>query len=277
MFRFRNVVDRARRSRSIASAPQVGACVVGVLLMLASASMAAGQDLPSIVDDQEAQLWIQFNGQAPIARTWSLLFEGQPRWNQDVTHFDQAVLRTGVIKRLTPSIQLSAAYALVPRNTVLGTLWEQQSYEQVLLTLPRLGKWVPQLRLREDQRYLSQWADTSHRLRESLRFVRPLRTHEWTFVVYEEAFVNLDDTARGPSRGLDQLRLYSGLQHPITRDLAVEVGYMCQEMFHLGARPHRRNHNAVVQFQFRPGTFDRPHAAPAVIPIPAVPSQTDTH
>lgn len=247
-----------------------------VLLVLAALPPASwAQERPSVVDDQEAQLWVQFNGQAPLARTWAVLFESQPRWNQDVTHFDQVVLRAGLIKRLTPAIQVSAAYAFVPRHTALGTWWEQQSYEQLLLTLPRLGRWLPQLRLREDQRYLSQWADASHRLRESVRVSRPVPSApSWTMVLYQEAFVNLDDTARGPSRGLDQLRLYGGLQHPLTRDLAVEVGYMCQEMFLLGARPHRRNHNAVVQFQFRPRSFERQSNVPrpTTIPMPANPT-----
>lgn len=253
----------ARTGRGVRTAILLTALSVG------SAEPVSAQTLPVVVDEQDAQLWLQFNSQIPVARTWFLILEGQPRWNQNLTRFDQAVFRTGVIKRLTPSIQLSAAYAFVSRHTVLGTLFEHQSYEQVLFTLPRLGKWVPTLRLREDQRYLAEWGDASHRIRESFRMTRPLPGKPaWTLVVYEESFVNLDDTVRGPARGLDQVRLYSGIQHPITKDLAVEFGYMWQELRQLGARPHRRNHNALVQFQFRPRGPGGHSEAPAM-PTPA--------
>ncbi len=243
------------------------AIVVGVIV----GTPALGQDVPTIFDEQDAQLWIQFNSQVPVARTWTLVFEAQPRWNQNFTHFDQAVLRTGVVRRLSPAVQVGAAYAFIPRNTVIGLVYEQQSYQQVQFLLPRLGTWRPQVRVRQDQRYLAAWGDASHRTRQQVRVTRPLpRRPDVTLVFYEESFVNLDDTVRGPARGIDQFRMYSGLQRPITKDLSVELGYMWQEVFELGARPHRRNHNAMLQFQFRPrglgGPAQTPTPRPMVVP-----------
>lgn len=243
--------------------------LVMLVVCRCAALPAAAQE---IVDDQDAQLWIQFNTQVALSKTWTLLFEGQPRWNQNFTHYDQIVLRTGVNRRLTPSLLVGAAYAVVPRRTIVGAVVEQQSYQQVVVTLPRVGKWSPQFRVREDQRFLSQWGDAAHRVREQFRVTRPLpRVPAWTLVLNEEAFYNLDRTARGPAPGWDQLRVYSGLQRALSRDLAVEVGYMWQEVFRLGVRPHRRNHNAMIQLQYRPrrtgvveppGPFVAPAAAP---------------
>jgi len=231
------------------------------------AAPARAQDAPSIFDEQDAQLWIQFNSQVPVSPRWTLVFEAQPRWNQNFTHFDQAVFRTGGVTRLSSAVQLGAAYAFIPRNTVIGLVYEHQSYQQVQFRLPRLGTWTPQVRVRQDQRYLPAWGDASHRTRQQVRVTRPLpRRPDVTLVLYEESFVNLDDTVRGPARGIDQFRMYSGLQRPITKDLSVELGYMWQEVFELGARPHRRNHNAMLQFQFRPrGGGGR---APAPMPRP---------
>ena len=243
-----------------------------VLVTCALASPAVGQD---IVDPQDAQLWLQWNGQLPIARGWGVVLEGQPRWNQNLSHLDQVTLRGGVQKRVTPALQLSAAYSFVPRNTEPGMLYEHQLYEQAVVTLPRLGRWMPQVRVRQDQRYLAQWGDAAHRTREQIRVTRPLpNTSRWLFVAHQELFLNLDDTERGPAPGIDQHRLFTGVQHPLTRDLAIETGYMWQELFRLGARPARHNHIAVVQFQFRPkGAGSRLSGSPP--PMPTSPALGD--
>lgn len=233
-------------------------------LVSATAGVSRAQD---IVDHQDAQLWLQLNSQIPVAKTWSLILEGQPRWDQNFSKYDQVVLRAGMLKRLTPRIQLSAAYAFVPRYTQIGTVYEHQAYQQAVFVLPRLGKWTPQVRLREDERYLSQWGEAAHRVRGQLRVSRPMpRAPGWTLVVHQELFVNWDSTPRGPSPGLDQHRLFTGVNHPLTRDLAIETGYLWQDLFRLGARPARHNHIAMVQFQFRPrGPGGR---APAPMPVP---------
>ena len=237
-----------------------------------------------IVDDQDAQLWVQFNSQVPVSQRWTLVLEGQPRWNQNFTHYDQIVLRTGVNRRVSPWLQLGAAYAVVPRRTVVGAIVEHQAYQQAVVALPRLGGWTSQLRIREDQRFLRQWGDAAHRVREQIRVTHPLpRASAWTVVINEEAFYNLDRTLRGPAPGWDQLRAYAGLQHAVSRDVAVEVGYMWQEVFRLGLRPHRRNHNAMVQFQYRPrrdGSRATPESAPApamAAPAPATDVGDEPH
>lgn len=241
------------------------ALVVGFLLTPPSYA----QD---IVDEQDTQLWVQVNSQLPVTPRWAVVLEGQPRWNQNFTHYDQIVLRAGVNARVTPTLQVAAAYAVVPRRTVIGSVIEHQAYQQVVVTLPRLGKWSPQLRVREDQRFLDQWGDAAHRVREQLRITRVLpKWPSWTMVLHEEGFYNLDRTERGPAPGWDQLRLYTGLQHAVSRNLAIEVGYMWQEVFRLETRSHRRNHNAMIQFQYRPrrGDASGTSAAPASRAVPS--------
>lgn len=244
-------------------------CLLGTLL-LAGVVLPGPVGAQAIVDQWDAQLWLQLNSQIPVAKTWSLILEGQPRWNENFTRYDQVVLRAGLLKRVTPGIQLSAAYAFVPRHTVIGTLYEHQAYEQALFALPRLGRWAPQLRIREDQRYLGQWGELSHRVREQLRVTHPIPgAPGWTLVLHQELFVNWDSTRLGPARGVDQHRLFTGIQHRLTKDLAIETGYLWQEVFRLGLRPARHNHIALLQLQFRPGSGPRvltstPSVAPGV-------------
>lgn len=243
-------------------------CVCAGVLIACTAGRSAAQ---TVLDQWDAQLWLQWNSQIPVATSWSVLLEGQPRWNQNFTHYDQVVLRAGVLKRLTPTLQVSAAYAFVPRHTTLGTLYEHQAYEQVVFTLPRLGRWAPQVRVREDQRYLAQWGEVAHRMREQFRITRPLPGGPgWTLVLHQELFYNWDHTRLGPSPGIDQHRLFVGLQHPLTRDLGIEAGYMWQDVFQLGLRPERQNHIALVQFQYRPRRPGAP--APPVAPAPVLPA-----
>lgn len=252
---------------------------VAFVVAMASAWPAAvrAQEPPLAItpflDGQDAQLWMQFNTRVPVS-SWALIFEGQPRWNQNLTHFDQILVRAGVSRRVTRALELSAAYAFIPRHTVLGVFYEHQTYEQALVGLPRLGQWTPQLRLRQEQRRLAEWGDTSHRTRAQIRLARPLpRRTDWSVVLYEETLATLDDTRHGPSHGLDQVRFYSGLQHPVTKDLTVEVGYMWQEVLKLGLRPHMRVHNAMVQVQYRPRRAGaRAPGVPLSVATPSLPT-----
>lgn len=160
---------------------------LALMLLLAACLRTTPSYAQDVVDDQDAQLWVQVNAQVPVTRTWAVVLEGQPRWSQNFTHYDQIVLRVGTTVRLTPVIQLGAAYALVPRRTVLGALVEHQSYQQVVVTLPRMGRWSPQFRLREDQRVLDQWGDAAHRVREQFRVTHPVpKAPAWTIVLHEQ-------------------------------------------------------------------------------------------
>lgn len=236
--------------------------LVGILAVCAAPCAARVQD-PS--DAEDAQLWLQMNSQIPVAGSWQLVLEAQPRWDQNASHYEQVVLRAGLQKRLTSGIQLGAAYAVVPRRTSGGTVMGHQAYEQVVVVLPRLGRWTPQLRVREDQQYFSHWGGTAHRIRGQLRLSRSLpRAPRWTLLAHEELLVTWNRTPRGPTPGLDQHRLFAGVNHRLTRDLAVETGYVWQDLFRHEHRPERHNHIAVVQFQFRPAR----RGAPARGPLP---------
>ena len=247
--------------------------LLAIALVVCALATPAGAQ--AIVDQQDAQLWLQMNSQIPVADTWSLVLEGQPRWNQNFSHYDQVVLRAGVLKRVTPKILLGAAYAFVPRHTEIGTVYEHQAYQQAVFLMPSLGRWTPQVRVREDQRYLAQWGETAHRVRGQVRVTRPLpRMSGWTLVVHEEVFVNWDQTPRGPAPGLDQHRLFTGVNHQLTADLAIETGYMWQDLLRLGLRPARHNHIAMVQFQFRPRGLRGRDPVPPFVPMSGSPSST---
>lgn len=268
---FRSVAPRGaavrvtRTRRAIASIVRLAALAIIAAIYPASASAQA------IVDQWDAQLWLQWNSQIPVAETWGLVLEAQPRWNENFSHYDQVTLRAGLFKRVTPKLQVSAAYAFVPRHTVIGSLFEHQAYEQASVALPRIGKWTAQARVREEQRYLGQWGELSHRMRERFHFTHPVpHVPGWAMVLHQELFVNWNDTHLGPAAGFDQHRLFTGVNHPLTSALAVEAGYMWQEVFRLGPRPERHNHIAMVQFQFRPrrGGVE----APPGMPIPSAAS-----
>ena len=230
-------------------ASMVWRATVAIILAIHPASAFA----QAIVDQWDAQLWLQWNSQIPVAETWGLVLEAQPRWNENFSHYDQVTLRAGLFKRVTPKLQLSAAYAFVPRHTVIGTVVEHQAYQQASVALPRIGHWTAQARVREEERYLGQWGELSHRVRERFHFTHPVpHVRGWTIVLHQELIINWNDTHLGPAAGLDQHRLFTGVNHVLTSALAVEAGYMWQDVFRLGPRPERHNHIAMVQFQFRP-------------------------
>ncbi|MCC7123722.1 MAG: DUF2490 domain-containing protein, partial [Acidobacteria bacterium] len=100
-------------------------------------------------------------------------------------------------------------------------------WEQLSATFPDAGKWTPSLRLRVEQRFQDSWDDSSHRVRAMGRFVRPISAdRRWLAVGWDEYFVTLDETDRGPWQGVDQNRLFAGVLRQFTPKIGFEFGYL---------------------------------------------------
>ena len=131
-------------------------------------------------------------------------------------------------------------------------LHEQRTWQQLSATLPKIGAWTPSIRLRPEQRYLDAWGDSSHRMRALGRLVRPLGTSGWSVAVWDEWFVNLDDTVGGPQRGYDQNRLLLTTLRKISRDVTFEGGYVWQHVPGTSTRADRHGHTLFAWLTYAP-------------------------
>lgn len=201
------------------------------------AAPASGQTLP---DFKDSQAWVQALAIGQLSKNWRLHLEAQPRVFDDVSELGITIVRAAVGRQLSPRVTVWGGYAWVARSLGPRTSYEQRSWEQLSLTLPRAGQWSPSARLRLEQRWLNPWANASHRLRAMARLQRPLGTGSpWHVALYDEAMVTFDTTPRGPFRGYDRNRLFSGVGRRLSPTFTAEFGYMWENSTVRG--PGQRN------------------------------------
>ena len=82
-----------------------------------------------------------------------------------------------------------------------------------------------------------------------IRAEYPLNKKEtWYAVTYDELFVN--PTSYNGLEGVDQNRLFVGLKHKFSNNIAAELGYLQQYMNQAEGTPNRINHNIGLTFNF---------------------------
>ena len=176
----------------------------------------------------DAQLWVMFLDTHALSENWRLHLELQPRWSQDMSELDQTLYRWAVGRRINRALTLWGGHVWVPRTLGEGTRHEHRAWQQASITLPTAGKWAPSIRLRNEQRFLDGWADSSHRLRAMLRGVHPIADGTWSAVIWDEFMVNYDKTAGGPGQGFDQNRIFAGVLRRLNAKAGLEFGYLLQ-------------------------------------------------
>jgi hypothetical protein len=86
-----------------------------------------------------------------------------------------------------------------------------------------------------------------------VRFTRPIKEgSKWSPLAYDELFVNLNSTDRGPTSGYDQNRIFLGVSRPTNPKLRLETGYLFTHMNRPRTSSDRKIHARVVQLTFTP-------------------------
>jgi len=72
-------------------------------------------------------------------------------------------------------------------------------------------------------------SDTAFRARTMLRVDVPLpMIPSWSFVTFDEIFVNLNGVSGGPEGGFDQNRFFIGFNKEFMKQFNVDLGYQMQ-------------------------------------------------
>lgn len=223
------------------------ACCIAYALALVAASTASAETR------EDEQVWVNLTAMGPIAGDVVYFAEIQPRMGDGVSRLDQLLLRGAVGLKLSPSVTVYQGYAHVVVPTEGGKdVNEERSFQQLNWAM---GKpWGGELtsRTRLEQRWRSDGGDTGWRLREMLRYEKPLKpgTNTVNALVYAEGFLALNDTDWGARGGFDQLRSFVGVELGVKEATTVELGYLNQVIDQTRGRT-RVNHVASVSLFFR--------------------------
>lgn len=204
--------------------------VLGSLAATPAQAQLAGTD---------THLWGQAVATLRLPNQWRLHLEEQPRWFNDISEPFQVLTRTAAGRQMNARLTLWAGHAWIAKPPGPGVTHEQRLWQQASITLPLAGRWATSLRLRQEQRWQANWADSSHRTRLMVRAQRPVGTARWALVGWNEVMVNLDDTPKGPPQGFDQNRLFGGLNRRLSKQATVDAGYLwVEQKLPSGRRAH---------------------------------------
>lgn len=194
---------------------------VALVLSLLVCAPASAQDTADI------QLWWLNLATVGLSPNWRLHLEEQPRFFNDISEPFQILTRVGVGRRVNDHLTVWGGYGWIAKPPGPGVQHEHRLWQQASVTLPTAERWTPSLRIRLEQRFQSQWGNSSHRLRMLARGVRPITADgRWALATSNELFVTFDRTRPGPNRGYDQNRLFGGLARRVSTHASVEFGYM---------------------------------------------------
>jgi hypothetical protein len=221
------------------------------LAVLAAAALIAPPALAETTHDEQA--WVNLTAMGSISGDLVYFAEFQPRIGDGVSRLDALLLRGAVGWKLSPAVTIYQGYAHVVVPIAGGRdVNEERSFQQLNLAVGKPWRGDLSSRTRLEQRWRSDGNDVGWRLREMIRYEKPLKAQSDAVnaLVYAEAFVALNDTDWGARSGFDQLRTFVGAEVGLTGASTAEIGYLNQVIDQTRGRT-RMNHVAAVSVFFR--------------------------
>lgn len=181
-------------------------------------------------------IWGAIQGQGSFTHAdiesskWQWWMEGQTRWFDNVNDLGQSIIRPGVGYKLSDQVSVWLGYAWV------RTQPEGQDHTDEHRILQQLSWDKPYswgslaTRTRLEQRFLNTGDDTGWRFRQFLKYTHPLFTERVYLSLWDEVFVNFNDTDWGVNSGFGQNRLFAGFGVFIDakKHYRFELGYLNQ-------------------------------------------------
>lgn len=199
------------------------------------------------------QAWVNLTAMGPISGDLLYFAELQPRIGDGISRVDQLLLRGAVGWKLSSSVTVYQGYAHVVVPTEGGRdVNEERSFQQLNLALGQPWQGDLSSRTRLEQRWRNDGNDMGWRLREMIRYEKPLKpdSDAVNALISAEAFIALNDTDWGARGGFDQLRTFVGAEVGLPGKSTAEIGYLNQVIDQTRGRT-RMNHVASLSVFFR--------------------------
>jgi hypothetical protein len=220
----------------------IGALIGGLTGGGATSVQAFTQLGPNAKED--FRLWTPVFLTVNLPARFIAYMEVNPRIGDDVTNIDQLLLRPAIGYKLTDNIAIFQGYAWIgnfnqphkpPQPSFIGEnrIWQQVNYTEKFGSVKFLA------RTRLEERFIDHAAGTAVRFRQMFKVTVPIpQAPDWAFVTFDEIFINLNSVGtfdefthgqtKGPGSGIDQNRLFVGINRTFTSWLNVDIGYQNQ-------------------------------------------------
>ncbi|MCA9788494.1 MAG: DUF2490 domain-containing protein [Cyanobacteria bacterium HKST-UBA05] len=202
--------------------------------------------LPAIAEHPKENLqnWEIVTFHKPITDRVDAAMEFQPRQSH-VSDVDVLLLRPSIGYKVNDYLSVRQGYAWTPSFTP-GFRSEHRVFQDIIGKEP-LGKWTFTERARLEERFIENAGDPALRLRGLLQASHPIGHSEtWHWVVFDEVWMNLNNTHAGPQQGFDQNWAFAGIRHKINSHLTVQGGYQLNYINQPRAARNQLNHVLVL-------------------------------
>ena len=214
-----------------------------------AAALSAVTLMSPAIAESDVQSWnaIILNGAINEGSPWQLWFDGHLRFKDDAHELGTSIFRPGLGYRVNQDLTLWLGYARITsdvgdNNVDEDRIWQQATFPIThIMGQPLTGRTRLEQRLRPNGP-----GDTGHRLRQFVRWATPLND-TWSWVVWDELFIGLNDSDWGQRSGFDQNRFYTGPAWQIDPQWRLEMGYMHNFINPPGGTDNdRTNHNLSI-------------------------------
>jgi hypothetical protein len=188
--------------------------------------------LPNAAHAEPDQTWTGFflSGKPAESSKLLLWFDGHARFRDGAEELDVSILRGGLGWRVNKKLDVYAGYAAVTQYRDAGNVDEQRIWQQMVYPIADIAGGKLTGRTRLEQRLRETGDDTGWRIRQFVRYGRPIGDGPFGIVIWDEVFFGLNDADWGQREGFDQNRLFLGGTWQATPKLRFEAGYLNQHI-----------------------------------------------
>ncbi len=198
----------------------------------------------------DGQIWFPIYNTITFPNKFRGWVEVNPRFGDDFSEIDQLLLRPALGYQIAKKFSVWQGYAWItnyrPDFTDEHRLYQELDYRDSFSHLRVFS------RTRLEERFIRDAVGTALRAREMIRLDVPFGEHNvWAGVVYDEIFVNLNSIRNGPDSGIDQNRVFVGINRKVNEYLHVDLGYQNQFINSPGSDvADKMNHIILIQMFF---------------------------
>lgn len=218
------------------------------IIALVTALLLASTAHAEIEEDGRYWLNLSLLGNLP-AEDWNWTLDLRPRWRDEGRNFDQFVASAFVNKKLGQKLSIGLGTDHVQNHPAGRESFEENRIvPQVIYKFDDIAGVKLQSRSRFEFRMREDFDDTSYRFREQIRASYPLAFNpKLSLVLFDELFLNVNDTNWNVRRGIDQNRVFAGVAYQTNSQTGFEFGYLNQ---YVNTRNiYRENHIVTATFR----------------------------
>ncbi|OGI19723.1 MAG: hypothetical protein A3B68_05025 [Candidatus Melainabacteria bacterium RIFCSPHIGHO2_02_FULL_34_12] len=193
--------------------------------------------------------WTEINFYAPITEKVQTRFHIIPRLLDNATDFNELGLHGLLGYKFNEYFSFYQGYAwntlYIPNFTR-----EQRPYQEAIIS-HEVDKLQFQHRIRFEERFLQGVDGVSLRGRYRLKGTYPLdKNKKWSLVLFDELLINFNSPNDGPKAGINQNRIYAGINRRLNENISADLGYQLQHRHFPGPATETLNHFIIFYLNY---------------------------